>query len=331
LLRRIPANTVSLILTDPPYHTTRKQNIYGDTSFEEDEHYLDWIREYAVEWFRVLKSNGSLFCFASPSMAARLEVLLSRDFNILSHITWTKPNDPGYDGWKGKMNKTALRQWYPHSERIIFAEPACEGNLHRSPFADFLRKARERAGLSTYEVAEITGAYGRVNHGGAVSNWETGRNIPSPEQYRKVCSALIATGRIEAMPPYEDAIRRFSVDPKSEFTDIWTFPNVRPYRGKHPAEKPLALLEHAIAATTYEGDIVLDCFAGSGNTALAAMRLGRPTVAIEIDPAWVTRIAARLKLGRIEGDYSQSDDQRVRRAETRGIQKVPQLRLDLGC
>ena len=39
LLRKIPDHCVSLILTDPPYHSTKKENIYGDTSFAEDQHY----------------------------------------------------------------------------------------------------------------------------------------------------------------------------------------------------------------------------------------------------------------------------------------------------
>jgi site-specific DNA-methyltransferase (adenine-specific) len=295
LLRSIPSHTISLILTDPPYHATKKSNIYGDTAFEEDQHYLDWMAQYAVEWKRVLRPNGSLFCFCASEMAARLEVMFSEAFNVLSHVVWTKPNEPGFDGWKGKMKKEALRQWYPHSERIIFAEPACEGNLHRSPFADFLRETRRKAGLSTNEVAELIGAYGRVNHGGAVSNWEAGRNIPSREQYAKMSGALFATGKIDPMPPYEDVVRPFMVDGSIEFTDVWTFPSVRPYKGKHPAEKPLAMLEHAIEATTFPGDIVLDCFGGSGSTAHAALKHGRRSVSIEIEPQWVTAIAERIQ------------------------------------
>jgi site-specific DNA-methyltransferase (adenine-specific) len=166
LLRSIPSHTISLILTDPPYHATKKSNIFGDTAFEEDQQYLDWMAQYAVEWKRVLRPNGSLFCFCASEMAARLEIMFANAFHVLSHVVWTKPNEPGFDGWKGKMKKEALRQWYPHSERIIFAEPACEGNLHRSPFADFLRSTRRKASLSTNEVAELIGAYGRVNHGG---------------------------------------------------------------------------------------------------------------------------------------------------------------------
>lgn len=295
LLRKLPDHCVSLVLTDPPYHATKKRNIYGDTAFAEDQQYLDWMAEYAVEWHRILRPNGSLFCFCDSSMAGRLEVLFSNKFNILSHIVWTKPNDPGFDGWKGKMKKEALRQWYPHSERILFAEPAVEGNLHRSPFGLLLRNARQKAGMTMHQLTARIGAYGTVNHGGAVSNWEDGRNTPSREQYEKICEALLQTGKLEAMPPYEDVIRVFSTDVTKEFTDVWTFPSVRPHRDKHPAEKPAALLEHAIESTTYSGDIVLDCFGGGGSTALAALKLKRLAVIMEIDPTWAAKSASRVE------------------------------------
>jgi adenine-specific DNA-methyltransferase len=294
LLAKLPDHSVSLILTDPPYHATKKHNIYGDKAFSEDQLYLAWMQKFATEWRRVLRPNGSLFCFCDSSMSARLEVMFSKDFNILSHIVWTKPNEPGFDGWKGKMKKAALRQWYPHSERIIFAEAAEQGSLHRSPFAQFLRGAREKAGLTAHKLAEITGAYGKVNHGGAISNWETGRNIPSAEQYKKICEAILATGNVRSMPRYTDAIRVFRMDGSKEFTDVWAFPSVRSYKGKHPAEKPAAMLEHAIEATTFPGDIVLDCFAGSGSTAIAALKLKRRAVCIEIEPQWVEAIGERL-------------------------------------
>ena len=295
LLRQMPPHSVSLILTDPPYHATKKRNIYGDTAFADDRHYLEWMAEYAIEWRRVLRPNGSLFCFCDSSMSGRLDVLFAGNFNVLSRIVWTKPNEPGFDGWKGKMRKEALRQWYPHSERILFAEPAVEGSLFRSPFALFLRNARMQAGLTMHELTSRIGAHGKVNHGGAVSNWEDGRNTPSKDQYEKLRRALIATGRISSMPSYEDVIRPFVIDGSKEFTDVWTFPSVRPYRGKHPAEKPIAMLEHAIEATTFPGDIVLDCFGGGGSTALAALGLKRRCVMMEIVPQWIAEIARRIR------------------------------------
>ncbi len=301
IIRKFPSQSVSVILTDPPYHSTKKHNIYGDRAFSEDQHYLEWMAEYAIEWKRILKPNGSLFCFCASEMSARLEVLFSKDFNVLSQVVWTKPNEPGFDGWKQKMKKESLRQWYPHTERVIFAEPACEGNLHRSPFGNLLKEIRKKTGISTNTLCEAIGAYGRVNHGGAVSNWEAGRNVPSREQYEKMCVVLLATGKIEAMPPYEDAVRPFMVDSSKEFTDVWTFPSVRPYKGKHPAEKPTSMLEQAIEATSFPGDIILDCFAGSGSTALAALKLKRSSISIEIDVKWVETIAARLELQGAEG------------------------------
>jgi adenine-specific DNA-methyltransferase len=314
LLREMPSNSVSLILTDPPYHSTKKHNIYGDRSFEEDLHFLEWMGQFAKEWRRVLRPNGSLYCFCSSEMAARLEVLFSGDFNILSSIVWTKPNEPGFDGWKGKMKKEALRQWYPHSERIIFAEPAVEGNLHRSPFAQYLRETRKKSGLSGHKLTEVIGAYGQVNHGGSVSNWETGRNIPSRDQYTKIVEAILATGRVESMPAYEDAIRVFRVSKSVEFTDIWTFPSVRPYKGKHPAEKPASMLEHIIEASSFPGDIVLDCFAGSGSTALATVKLGRRAVALEIEPTWVSDITARISTA-LNADIPQPAASPIKRRE----------------
>ena len=305
VLKKIPDGSISLILTDPPYHTTKKRNIYGDTFFRQDADYLAWIAEYAKEWKRILKPNGSVFCFCSAAMAAKLEAVFSSDFNILSQIVWTKPNAPGFDGWKQKMKKEALRQWYAHTERILFMEPAVEGNLNRSYFGDYLRAARKELSLSAHTLTEMVGAYGKVNHGGAVSNWEAGRNVPSREQYDRICQAFYQCSRQRPMPAYEDIVRPFNVNKNMEFTDVWTFVNIRPYKGKHPAEKPVKLLEQAVLATTYTGDIVLDCFAGSGSTAVAALKNDRRSVSIEIDPQWSGQITRLLKAleGLAKKDY----------------------------
>lgn len=295
LLRRIPDQSISLVLTDPPYHTTKKKNITNDTSFESDDHFIEWMSALADEWHRVLKPTGSIYIFCSSPMAARIEVAMLKRYNVLSHIVWTKPNDPGYDGWKQKAKKESLRQWYDYTERIIFAEPAYEGNLNKSWFGNFLKEVRIQSGLAGHQLAEMIGAYGKVNHGGSVHNWEAGRNIPSREQYRKICEAILSVGKVKSMPYYEDAIRPFEVNSSIEFTDVWNFYSVKPYKGKHPAEKPLDMLMHAVNCSSYENDIVLDCFAGSGSTAIAALKTGRKSVSMEIDNDWVETIKERLE------------------------------------
>jgi len=55
------------------------------------------------------------------------------------------------------------------------------------------------------------------------------------------------------------------------------------------------MLEHCIKATTFEGDVVLDCFAGSGSTGVAALRLNRRSISIEIDKNWCESIAQRME------------------------------------
>ena len=148
--------------------------------------------------------------------------------------------------------------------------------------------------MSTIKLAEITGAYGKVNHGGAVANWEAGRNIPSREQYEKIKIALTEAG-VEGIPDFEDIIRPFNVNKDVEFTDVWTFENVRQYRGKHPAEKPVDLLKHGSNSTTYQGDIILDCFAGSGSTGVAALELERKSILFEIEEKWSNYEADKMQ------------------------------------
>ena len=66
-------------------------------------------------------------------------------------------------------------------------------------------------------------------------------------------------------------------------------------RDKHPCQLPEPLLERLILMTTNEKDIVLDPFIGAGTTALAAKRLGRNFIGIEIDPKYKSIIEDKLK------------------------------------
>lgn len=294
LIKQIPSSAIDLILTDPPYHTTKKANIYGDANFDDDNHYLNWMNDYFKEFHRVLRPNGSLYLFCSSEMAPFLYVNASKTMNMHNIITWTKPNEPGYDGWKQKMKKTSLRKWYPHSEKIVVCSPASDGNLKRSAFGMFLKDCRNVCNLTSHVLTEKVGAFGKVNNGGAVSNWETGRNIPSRSQYSKICDAFTETGKIKLMPAYEDVIRAFQINPDVPYTDVWEHMNVRQYKGKHPAEKPLDLIELIISTSSYKNDVVLDCFSGSGSTLVVAQKMGRKSIGIEIEEKWVNYASATL-------------------------------------
>lgn len=74
----------------------------------------------------------------------------------------------------------------------------------------------------------------------------------------------------------------------------WEFP--RPKRStEHPTMKPVALLERALRNSTPNGGMVLDCFAGSGSTLIAAQATGRRCFAMELDGRYVDVILARFE------------------------------------
>ena len=66
--------------------------------------------------------------------------------------------------------------------------------------------------------------------------------------------------------------------------------------GKHPTQKPLQLLERIILASTDEGDLILDPFAGSSTTGIAAARMNRKSVGIELEAEYIELSIKRYKL-----------------------------------
>ena len=81
-------------------------------------------------------------------------------------------------------------------------------------------------------------------------------------------------------------------------TNIWSYPGVLARRGElalHPTVKPVSMVADAIRDVTKRGDIVLDPFAGSGATLLAAHRTKRRGYAIELDPLYVDVAVRRLE------------------------------------
>jgi site-specific DNA-methyltransferase (adenine-specific) len=63
---------------------------------------------------------------------------------------------------------------------------------------------------------------------------------------------------------------------------------------RHPNEKPVALCRELIESSTRQGDLVLDPFAGSGSTAVAAVLSGRRAVLVESDVRWLTLAIDRV-------------------------------------
>lgn len=77
--------------------------------------------------------------------------------------------------------------------------------------------------------------------------------------------------------------------------NVLNFNKVYSNRMKHPTEKPVSLLEYLIGKSTKEGETILDMFAGSGATCVAARNRKRNYIGIEIDQTWYTVAKERLE------------------------------------
>lgn len=90
-------------------------------------------------------------------------------------------------------------------------------------------------------------------------------------------------------------------------TDVWYFDRVnnmtkKKYNLQHPTIYPLPMIERIVKMSSNEGDTILDPFAGSGTTLVAANLLNRNSIGIELDEKYKKEIEFRLKLGRFEND-----------------------------
>ena len=314
VLPTLADNSVDLIATDSPYHRVKSEA--WDRQWKTDADYLDWMGRVLSEFQRVLKPNGSLYVFASPRMAARVEVKIGERFNVLNRIRWVKDA-----GWHKKADEEALRSYLSPWEEIIFAEHYGADNIAKGeagyaikcdelrgflfePLRAYLDSERIRAGASKEDINEalgfrrLGGMAGR--HYFSQSQWQ----LPTAEHYQKMREAMSRLNHggeylrreyEDLRREYEDLRRPFSVTADVPYTDVWDFPTVKPYPGKHPCEKPLAMMQHIIQASSRPGAVVLDAFAGSGATGEAALRLGRQFIGIEKDGKWCERAAFRLQ------------------------------------
>lgn len=107
------------------------------------------------------------------------------------------------------------------------------------------------------------------------------------------------TGLHTALKPAHEPIFIGGKTPRSFSTGLGRYhakPSVKE-RGTstHQTIKPLSLMEELVEAWVPEGGLVMDCFAGSGTTALAARNTGRSFIAIEQDPRYFVEMSDRLK------------------------------------
>lgn len=83
-------------------------------------------------------------------------------------------------------------------------------------------------------------------------------------------------------------------NPGKQMRSVWGIPTPKPsekIHGKHPTQKPEALLDRVVRSSTNEGDLILDPFCGSATTGVVANRHGRQFIGIDLDQDFLTNLA----------------------------------------
>ena len=297
-LAKLPSESVDLIATDPPYFRVKSND--WDNQWPNVEAFLAWLDLVLAECQRVLKPSGSIYVFCSPGLSAETEMLMKQRFDVLNHIVWRKTR-----GMHQRQRKEGLRRFFPASERIMFAEKrgqngygkACkilQKNLF-APLIEYFVSAKEQSGITSKQINAATGVQ-MASHWFSACQWQ----LPSAEQYEKLQAlfnqhldrdleglkrdfSVLNVQYHELKAQYQRLRRPFAVTKHVPYTDVWAFDSVQAYPGKHPCEKPSAMMEHIISSSSREGDVVLDCFAGSASTGIAALKLGRRFIGIEFE------------------------------------------------
>jgi site-specific DNA-methyltransferase (adenine-specific) len=319
VLPTLAAASVDLVLTDPPYYKVKKDA--WDRQWKTPEDYLTWLRRVLVEFRRVLKPNGSLYLFASPQMSARVECCVGEVFDVLNSVVWNKLSDYEAGDRRATAYKAreheSFRKFFDYSERIIFAEQKgsdcfAKGEAQYVAKCDELRgfvfeplrkhldDAREQAGYDRKQCDRHLGNQ-MSGHYFSTVQWA----LPTSKNYAKL-QELFGTERLprryedlrrqyeDLRRQYEDLRRPFNVTADVPYTDVWDFQTVPHYKGKHPCEKPAALVEHMITASSRPGAVVLDAFMGSGVVGEVALKLTRNFIGIEADAAWHSKASTRV-------------------------------------
>jgi site-specific DNA-methyltransferase (adenine-specific) len=291
-LKQIKDKSINLVLIDPPYNISKAE---WDTWKTIDD-YIEFMGQVFLECERVLKDNGSFYFFHNDfEQMAELQHWIKKntEFIFNSFITWDK-GDFRALSWKNPSEKSNLRSWFNTCEYCLFYTFQDETGLKmidnkyvvpQNPFRTEIIKARQSINLSTIDVAEIGKFYGKVNHGGSVSNWEKGSNIPTKEQYEKLQTFLPLHKPYEELrEKYEEL--RYTHNLDKNHNNIWKSTDKRNTGKLHPTQKPIDILQRIIQTSSHEGDMVLDCFMGSGSTAEACINTNRNFIGIELDSTY---------------------------------------------
>jgi adenine-specific DNA-methyltransferase len=299
------AGQVNLIYIDPPFDTGAdfafqvtiekerfvkepsiiEQKAYRDTWGRGIDSYLQWFYETAALLQDLLADDGMLYVHLDWHVGHYAKAILDEVFganNFRNEIVWQKIRTrKGQTTGFGNVHDTIFMysrgekfkftpQYVPHSKKYI-----------KSHYGNIDPETGKR-----YQLVSLTqaGAGPPRRFGDRVLTPPPGKHwVWSQERIDQA----MEEGRIIFTGTGTPRIKRyFDEAPGSHVVDIWTdiYPvnAVALERTDYATQKPEALLERIITASSNEGDLVLDCFCGSGTTAAVAEKLGRRWIACDL-------------------------------------------------
>ena len=262
--------------------------------------YLVMMAPRLVELHRALKPTGSLYLHCDPTASHYLKILLDAVFgkeNFRTEITW-KRTSAHSDTRQGRQQHGRI-----HDIILFYTKSSSwTWNPIYTPYDkeytdQFYRHVEPETGRR-YRLSDMTGP------GGA------GKGNPHYEfmgvtRYWRYSEAtmneLVKQGRVVQSSPGSVPQQKRYLDemPGVPLQDLWT--DTRPVGAQarerlgYPTQKPEALLERIIQASSNEGDVVLDPFCGCGTAVAAAHKLNRRWVGIDITHLAVALMKNRLK------------------------------------
>ncbi|HEU5478478.1 MAG TPA: DNA methyltransferase [Candidatus Tumulicola sp.] len=265
--------------------------------------YLVMMGIRLLELHRVLKPTGSLYLHCDPTASHYLKIVLDQVFSpefFRNEIVWQRTNV-----------HSDSKTWSRVSDSILFytRSNAFTWNPIYLPHSDEHIEAKYRSADPDgrrYTLSDMTSPAPRPN---MMYVW---RGFPTPNfgwRYSKeTVEKLDAEGRIW-YPTFKNGQRDTSKRPRLKryldempgtlLTNVWT--DIYPINSQaqerlgYPTQKPLALLERIIVASSNEDDLVLDPFCGCGTAVDAAEKLKRRWVGIDVTHLAVSLIEKRMR------------------------------------
>ncbi len=258
--------------------------------------YLCMMAVRLLEMRRVLKDTGSIYLHCDPTASHYLKLLMDAIYgvgNFMAEITWKRTSSHNDSRTFGNVADT-----------ILFYGEHINVDAVRVPldpeYVDRFYRHDDNDGKGGYRLDNIASPNPRPN---LMYEWK-GYSPPAKGwRYSKETMAqLDAEGRIWYPDSFErrPARKRYLNETSGRPVDnIWT--DISPIaahakeRIGYPTQKPLALLERIIRASSNEGDVVLDPFCGCATACVAAENLGRRWIGIDISPKAVELVNMRLQ------------------------------------